>query len=86
MSSVILCKEVKESHSLYVHTYIFLHSSSSRVVCFEQGLHTVLSNVSNFQTSIGLVDGTLTGTNSPGQSGPGSNVIEGVQALKLDVV
>ena len=36
-------------------------------------LHTVESNINNLQTSFSLLDGIMTGTNIPDQSGPGSN-------------
>ena len=67
---IFYAKRVKESHSLYVHIYIF---------CVEFILLMVQSNTNSFYTD--LFDpwtGTLTGKNTPVQSEPGSYGNEGV--------
>ena len=65
---VILRLEVKESRSLYIHIHIF------RVVIFKSFfLHTTPYDMNILKKSIWPIDGTLTGTNTPSQSGHGSN-------------
>ena len=63
--------EVRESHSLFVHIYIFCIVVHRFIFVL---LHTILN--SSFQP----LDKRLTGTITPGQSGPGSDSNEGVYA------
>ena len=80
-SKVISCPEVMESRSLYVHIYTFVKiflkffwGKGGR----EGFLHLVLSNMNVLNRSIWSINGTLTRTNKPGQSGSESNSNEGV--------
>ena len=64
-SMVILCQVVKELHTLYVYIYIFCTQSHDIKYC--------CLILITFKQIYRPIHGTLSGTTTPGQSGPGSN-------------
>ena len=62
LSGVNLCQDISESHSLYVHNYIFFVLLFSKGFFFSRGQIRIISR------SIWPIDETVTGTTNTGQN------------------
>ena len=73
-SRVILFLKFREFCPFYVHIYIFRVISSKEIFFFFLCFCICSYRIGIFlNRSTGAIDGTLTGTTTPGQSGPGIN-------------